>query len=109
MGEPLLFPAREPYRRDAQASVACALLRARRARQVMKHAVLRRASRRWRLAVPGAALAVLALSLTGLAVPAAAATGHATSSASTALSPRFNRPGNILIADQFNNRVIEVD
>jgi hypothetical protein len=76
----------------------------------MKHAVLRRASRRWRLAVPGAALAVLALSLAGLAAPAAAsATGHATSSASTALSPEFNRPGNILIADQFNNRVIEVD
>jgi hypothetical protein len=76
----------------------------------MKHAVLRPASRRWRLAVPGAALAVLALSLVGLAAPAAAsATGHATSSALTALSPEFNRPGNILIADQFNNRVIEVD
>jgi hypothetical protein len=76
----------------------------------MKHAVLRRASRRWPLAVPGAALAVLALSLTGLAAPASAsATGHATSSASMALSPEFNRPGNILIADQFNNRVIEVD
>ena len=26
-----------------------------------------------------------------------------------AISPRFNRPGNILIADQFNNRVIEID
>jgi outer membrane protein assembly factor BamB len=52
-------------------------------------------------------LAVLALSL---AAPAAAsATGHATSSALTALSPGFNRPGNVLIADQFNNRVIEVD
>jgi hypothetical protein len=76
----------------------------------MKHAVLRRASRRWRLAVPGTALAVLALSLAGLAAPAAAsATGHATSSALAALSPEFNRPGNILIADQFNNRVIEVD
>ena len=25
------------------------------------------------------------------------------------LSPEFNRPGNTLIADQFNNRVIEVD
>jgi hypothetical protein len=75
----------------------------------MKHAVLRRASRRWRLAVPGAALAVLALSLVGPAAPAASATGHATSSALTALSPEFNRPGNILIADQFNNRVIEVD
>ena len=68
---------------------------------------LRRASR-WRLAVPGAALAVLALSLIGLAAPAASATGRATN-AVTALSPEFNRPGNVLIADQFNNRVIEVD
>jgi hypothetical protein len=76
----------------------------------MKHAVLRPASRRWRLGVPGAVLAVLALGLTGLAAPAAAsAIGHATSSALTALSPGFNRPGNNLIADQFNNRVIEVD
>jgi hypothetical protein len=38
----------------------------------MKHAVLRPASRRWRLAVPGAALAVLALGLVGLAAPAVA-------------------------------------
>ena len=76
----------------------------------MKHAVLRPASRRWRLAVPAAALAVLALSLVGLAAPAVASqTGRASSSAVTALSPEFNRPGNILIADQFNNRVIEVD
>jgi outer membrane protein assembly factor BamB len=75
----------------------------------MKHAVLRRASRRWRLAVPGAALAVLALSLAGLAAPVAASAAGASSSAVTALSPEFNRPGNILIADQFNNRVIEVD
>jgi outer membrane protein assembly factor BamB len=52
---------------------------------------------------------VLALSLVGLAAPAASATGRATSSAVTALSPEFNRPGNILIADQFNNRVVEVD
>jgi hypothetical protein len=74
----------------------------------MKHAVLRPASRRWRLAVPGAALAVLAVSLAGLAAPASA-TGRATSSAPAGLSPEFNRPGNILIADQFNNRVIEVD
>jgi hypothetical protein len=59
---------------------------------------------------PGAALVVLALSLAGLAASAAAsATGHAGGSALTGLSPEFNRPGNILIADQFNNRVIEVD
>jgi hypothetical protein len=64
----------------------------------------------WRVAVPGAALAVLALSLVGLAAPAGASvTGLATSSAPTALSPEFNQPGNILISDQFNNRAIEVD
>jgi fibronectin-binding autotransporter adhesin len=40
----------------------------------MKHTVLRPASRRWRLAVPGVALAVSALSLMGLAAPAVAAT-----------------------------------
>ena len=74
----------------------------------MKHAVLRPARRRWRLAAPGAALAVLALSLVGLAAPAASA-ARAASGAVTALSPEFNRSGNILIADQFNNRVIEVD
>ena len=56
-----------------------------------------------------AVLAVLALSLTGLAAPAAAAAGPAAGSALTRPSPEFNRPGNILIADQFNNRVIEVD
>jgi len=76
----------------------------------MKHPVLRPASRRWRLTGSGAALAVLALSLAGLAAPAAAsATGPAAGSALTRVSPEFNRPGNILIADQFNNRVIEVD
>ena len=32
-----------------------------------------------------------------------------TSAAGQHLSSRFNRPGNTLIADQFNNRVIEVD
>jgi hypothetical protein len=60
--------------------------------------------------VPGAALTVLALSLVGLAAPAgASATSRAASSTLSAISPEFNRPGNILIADQFNNRVIEVD
>jgi hypothetical protein len=33
----------------------------------------------------------------------------ATNAAGQHLSSRFNRPGNTLIADQFNNRVIEVD
>jgi hypothetical protein len=59
----------------------------------MKHAVLRPASRRWRLGVPGAVLAVLALGLTGLAAPAAAsAIGHASSRALTALSPGSTGP-----------------
>lgn len=40
----------------------------------MKHTVLRPARRRWRLAVPGMALAVPALSLMGLAAPAMAST-----------------------------------
>jgi hypothetical protein len=31
------------------------------------------------------------------------------SAASMAQSPKFNQPGNILITDQFNNRVIEID
>jgi len=76
----------------------------------MQHTVLRPASSRGRLLAAGAVLAVLAVSLTGLAAPAvASATGGATGTASTALSPGFNRPGDILIADQFNNRVIEVD
>jgi hypothetical protein len=58
----------------------------------------------------GATLAVLALSLAGLATPAmASTTGRAASSAFPGLSPEFNRPGNVLVADQFNNRVIEVD
>ena len=57
-----------------------------------------------------AALAAAALSLAGLATPAvASAGGRAAGSAFPALSPEFNRPGDILIADQFNNRVIEVD
>jgi hypothetical protein len=58
----------------------------------------------------GAALAVLALSLAGVVAPAvASATGRSAISAPAGLSPEFNRPGNILVADQFNNRVIEVD
>jgi hypothetical protein len=60
--------------------------------------------------LPGAALAAGALSLAGLATPTvASAADRAAGSASSVLSPEFNRPGDILIADQFNNRVIEVD
>ena len=76
----------------------------------MKYPVLSTANRGWRLAGPGAALAVLALSLVGLAAPAGASvTGRATSSAAAMLSTGFNRPGNILITDQFNNRAVEVN
>ena len=76
----------------------------------MRPIPVRQVRGRWRLAVPGAALALLALSFAGAAVPAGASvTGRAASSAVQGLSPGFNRPGNILIADQFNNRVIEVD
>jgi hypothetical protein len=59
------------------------------------------------LAGAGAAAAAPAAATTKPA--AASATGRAASSSSTVPSPGFNRPGNILIADQFNNRVIEVD
>jgi hypothetical protein len=66
--------------------------------------------RRRRLLGSGAVIAALALSLAGVAARAAASTtGGTAHSALTALSPEFNRPGNILVADQFNNRVIEVD
>jgi outer membrane protein assembly factor BamB len=75
----------------------------------MKHAVPGPARRRWRLK-SSAALGVLTLSMAGFAAPAmASTTGHAAGSAFRALSPEFNRHGNILVADQFNNRVIEVD
>ena len=75
----------------------------------MKHAAFRTAGPSWRL-LSSAALAVLAVSLTSVAVPAVASTtSRATGSASPGLSPEFNHPGNILVADQFNNRVIEVD
>ena len=75
----------------------------------MRPIPVRQVRGRWRLAVPGAALALVALSFASAAVPAGASvTGRAASSAVQGLSPGFNRPGNILIADQFNNRVIEV-
>jgi hypothetical protein len=73
----------------------------------MNHAGFKTAKRR--LLMPGAALTVAALSLTGLAAPSMAAAGRATGSAPPSLSPGFNRPGDILVADQFNNRVIEVN
>ena len=35
--------------------------------------------------------------------------GAALCAVTAAASEGFNRPGNILIADQFNNRVVEID
>lgn len=45
--------------------------------------------------------------LAALLIGAAASTAF--SAAARPVSPKFNHPGNILIADQFNNRVIEAD
>jgi hypothetical protein len=42
-------------------------------------------------------------------VPTASATGQATNRGLAKLAPRFNHHGNILVADQFNNRVVEID
>jgi outer membrane protein assembly factor BamB len=63
-----------------------------------------RRCRRWRLVVPGAVVALLALGGAGLTAPAASAASHH-------VSPHggFNTAGDILIADQFNNRVVEVN
>ena len=58
----------------------------------------------WRLMVPGAVVALLALGGAGLAAPAALAASHHAS-----WHGGFNTPGDILIADQFNNRVVEVN
>ncbi len=55
-------------------------------------------------ATRGASCLALAAALLALSVPALAA-----DRLSEHVRPRFNRPGNILISDQFNNRVIEVD
>ncbi len=64
--------------------------------------------------VPRALVCTLAVSATWMAsvvLPAGAvATARPASATSMAgLDPAFNSPGNILIADQFNNRVIEID
>ncbi len=68
----------------------------------MKQASLKTASRRWRLLASGTAVAVLGLGSAGLAGAASASVSH----------PRpggFNTKGDILIADAFNNRVVEVN
>jgi outer membrane protein assembly factor BamB len=69
----------------------------------MNRAVLRSASRGWRLTASGTAVALLGLGAAGMAVPASAsARPHLQASG-------FNGKGDILIADQFNNRVIEIN
>jgi hypothetical protein len=61
-------------------------------------------SPKWRKTVsPIAVFLALLATVAALAVPKSALASGAT------LNPGFNRPGNILISDQFNNRVIEVN
>jgi hypothetical protein len=58
-------------------------------------------------------VALLSAGFSVVACGVSASSSDETTSSSAALSrshsPRFNRPGNILIADQFNNRVVEID
>ena len=61
-----------------------------------------RASLRWRLAAPSTAVVLAAAGWVAVASTAAGASVHRQPSG-------FNRPGDILIADQFNNRVIEIN
>ena len=58
---------------------------------------------RRRLAAAGTAVVLAGLGTTGLTAAASAATGHPSHPAG------FNHQGDILIADQFNNRVIEIN
>ena len=67
----------------------------------MKSVSTKRVRGRWRLAGSGVALAIVAAGSAGLAAAPAFASAHPAS--------EFNEPGNILIADQFNNRIVEVD
>ena len=58
----------------------------------------------WRLLAAAGAVALAGLGAASLTTAASAATGHPSHSGGG-----FNRKGDILIADQFNNRVIEVN
>ncbi len=58
------------------------------------------ARRRWRLAASGTAIVLASGAVAVIAVASAAPGGSAGG---------FNKPGDILIADQFNNRVIEIN
>jgi hypothetical protein len=69
----------------------------------MKQAVWRPASRRWRLMVSSTAVGLLGLGAVGLAPAALASARHHVQAGG------FNSKGDILIADQFNNRVIEIN
>jgi hypothetical protein len=69
----------------------------------MKQVGLRTLTRRWRLVALGSAVALAGLGAVGLAATASASAGH------HATSGGFNTKGDILIADQFNNRVVEVN
>jgi hypothetical protein len=69
----------------------------------MKQVGLRTLTRRWRLVALGSAVALAGLGAVGLAAAASASAGHH-------LTPGgFNTKGDILIADQFNNRVVEIN
>ncbi len=64
--------------------------------------------------VPVVVVCALAMSATWLSsatspAGASASAGPGSSMSTPRLDPEFDNPGNILIADQFNNRVIEVD
>ena len=69
----------------------------------MKYVSLKMARHRWRPVASGTAAVLLALGTAGLATVASAATGRPSHPGG------FNHKGDILIADQFNNRVIEVN
>jgi hypothetical protein len=60
----------------------------------------------WRMLLSCAGIAVAALSLGGLGTAATAAAAQA---AHPGHDSGFNRPGDILIADAFNNRVVEIN
>ena len=71
----------------------------------MKRAAVRTARRGWRLMASGTAVTLIGLGAAGLTAtaPASASAGH------PARLAAFNQPGDILIADQFNNRVVEIN
>jgi outer membrane protein assembly factor BamB len=64
--------------------------------------------RPWGILCPAAAALVLAISCSKQPIPTSPATRDPATAQSILSSGHFDQPGNILIADQFNNRVIEV-